>query len=71
MGNVKSEISHFSRIPNETVLQIFKFLIDVDLLQVAKVCHRFREISNDNSLWNSCKSCAITIEYLKKEQKKK
>lgn len=38
-------------LPDEVLLKIFSFLLELDLCRAAQVCKRFRVIANDMELW--------------------
>ncbi|XP_065226353.1 F-box only protein 11 isoform X2 [Planococcus citri] len=45
--------SHYLQyeLPDEVLLTIFKYLLELDLCRVAQVCRRFNTIANDVGLW--------------------
>ena len=49
---LKSNLS-LNELPNEIILNIFKYLEFKDLGRCAKVSKRFRGLTNDQSLWQS------------------
>jgi len=38
-------------LPDEVLICIFSYLLEMDLCQVSQVCKRFQAIANDNELW--------------------
>lgn len=58
-SSVRSKISllllffldHFDRLPEEVILYIFKILDKLTLTKCAFVCHKWRRIAYDESLW--------------------
>lgn len=45
--------SLFSRVPNEVLLQIFKYLNVHDLGSVSAVCRLFKMIADQDEIWKS------------------
>ncbi|XP_076470133.1 F-box only protein 15-like [Babylonia areolata] len=43
--------THDGNLPDELLLNIFTYLDVVSLLQASQVCRRWRDVSQDNSLW--------------------
>ena len=39
--------------PDEVLIRIFSYLLELDLCTVAQVCKRFHNIANDNELWKT------------------
>ena len=39
--------------PDEVLIRIFSYLLELDLGTVAQVCKRFHNIANDNELWKT------------------
>ena len=39
--------------PDEVLIRIFSYLLELDLCTVAQVCKRFHNIANDNEVWKT------------------
>lgn len=56
------EASHFKLLPNEVILQIFKFLSVHDLGNVSLVCRAFKIIADQDDIWKlKCKCKLINV----------
>lgn len=38
-------------LPDEVLLTIFNYLLELDLCRVSQVCKRFQAIANDTEIW--------------------
>ncbi|XP_074661677.1 F-box only protein 15-like [Tubulanus polymorphus] len=54
-----------SNLPDEILLQVFSALTPSDLLLAARVCRRWRDLTNDNLIWKP-----IFDEHIRKDKKK-
>ncbi|BBI16251.1 F-box protein [Neochlamydia sp. S13] len=48
-----STVTSIKQLPDELLLHIFSFLQAFDLLEVELICHRWKNLANDETLWKN------------------
>ena len=58
------EESLFGRLPNEVLLQIFKYLNVHDLGSVSSVCRLFKMIVDQDEIWKTKVNCKLNSNFI-------